>query len=534
MPDGGLGAVAAGRRSDAPVVSWLLAAALVPATSAVLAATNPLLQHWFLIPVTVCGVLIGVDAVEWLLRRRDVFDPQAILGLFGVHFYYLTPILHVTLDFWPPLLFPSTPDWRAALGAMALLNAVGLAGYRAIVSAPARRVRRASVGPGLPAPADRRDEVRFQRHDEVRFQRHDEGRFLRFDEVRFQRFAVAAIAVGVLAFAALVTLLGGPVDFVTAMAQDRQALAGLGWLLLLSESFPLLLFSLVAVRWRRVLRQHAGLVVLLLVGLVVVQFAVSGLRGSRSSVLWPLVLGLVLVHLVVVPITRKAFFASAAVVVVFVYGYGLYKGAGVEVVDIAKGTRTVEEVSETTGRGLPMVLLGDFGRADIQALLLDRERADAVGWSLGSTYLAAPLSLVPSTLVDVDLRDKSQVGTNALYGPGVYESGLRSERVFGITGEATLNFGPAGALASFGVLGLFLRFACRYHHRARRSSQLTPKLLCVPLCAVTVILVTADLDNILAFYVGEALPLTVVAFCALARRPASVVDNPKVGHYASK
>ncbi|MFY1698672.1 hypothetical protein [Solwaraspora sp. WMMA2101] len=500
----------AGGPADAPGVSWLLAAVLVPATSVALAATNPLLQHWFLIPVTVCGVLIGVDAVEWLLRRRDVFDPQAILGLFGLHFYYLAPILHVTLDFWPPLLFPSTPDWRAALGAMALLNAVGLAGYRAIVS----------------APAGRRAEVKVQRHGGMRF--------LSFDEGRFQRFAVTAVAVGLLAFAALVTLLGGPAGFLTAMTQDRQALAGLGWLLLLSESFPLLLFCLVAVRWRGVLRQRTGLVVVLLVGLVVVQFAVSGLRGSRSSVLWPLVLGLVLIHLVVVPITRKAFFASAAVVVVFVYGYGLYKGAGVEVMDIAKGIRTVEEVSETTGRGLPMVLLGDFGRADIQALLLDRERTDAAGWSLGSTYLAAPLSLVPGTLGDADLRDKSQVGTNALYGPGVYESGLRSERVFGITGEATLNFGPAGALASFAVLGLFLRFARRYHRWARRSSQLTPKLLCVPLGAVTVILVTADLDNILAFYVGEVLPLTVVVFCALARRPATGVDNPKVGHYASK
>lgn len=497
----------AGRRSDAPVVSWLLAAALVPTTSVVLAATNPLLQHWFLIPVTVCGVLIGVDAVEWLLRRRDVFDPQAVLGLFGLHFYYLAPILHVILDFWPPLLYPSTPDWRAALGAMALLNAAGLAGYRAIVSAPARR----------------RDEVKVDRHAEVRS--------LRFDEVRFQRFALAAIAVSVLAFAALVAQLGGPAGFVTAMTQDRQALAGQGWLLLFGESFPMLLFSLAAVRWRRVLRRRVGLVVVLLVAMVVVQFAVSGLRGSRSSVLWPLVLGLVLIHLVVVPITRKAFFASAAAVVVFVYCYGLYKGAGVEVVDIAKGTRTVEEVSESTGRDLPMVLLGDFGRSDIQALVLDRERTGAAGWSLGSTYLAAPLSLVPDALVAARLRDKSEVGTAVLYGPGVFESGIRSERVFGITGEATLNFGPAGALASFAVLGLFLRFARRYHTRARQTSDLTPKLLCVPLGALTVILVTADLDNILAFYVGEALPLTVVAFCALARRTAPAADNLEVGHY---
>lgn len=493
----GAAGLSGARRGDDLLTGWLLAAVLIPATSVLLAATNPQLRHWFLIPVTVCGILIGVDAIEWLRRRRDVFDPPALLGLFGVHFYYLAPILHVLLDYWPALLHPSHPDWRVPLGAMALLNAAGLTVYRVIVSLPARRVRRAA---------------RY-----------------RFDEGRFRRLLVAAIALGVLAFVTEVALLGGPAGFIVAMTEDRQALDGLGWLLLLSESFPLLVFCLVVVRWRTALRHRAGLVVALLAGLVALQFLVGGLRGSRSSLLWPLVLALVLVHLVVFPITRKAFLVSAVVVVVFVYGYGLYKGAGVEVVDVAKGTRTVEEVSDSTGRDLPMVLLGDFGRADMQALVLERERTGRAGWSYGSTYLAAPLSLVPRTLVPHRPPDKSEVGTNVLYGAGVYEAGIRSQRVFGITGEAILNFGPVGGLASFALLGLLLRFSRRYYLRARQSAQLGPKLLCVPLSALAVILVTADLDNILAFYVGEALPLAVVALCAVARIPAPAVNLAEEG-----
>jgi len=473
--------------------SWLLAATLIPTASAVLACVDPRLRHWFLIPVTVCGVLIGVDAFEWLLRRRDVFDPQAILGLFGVHFYYLAPVLHVLLDYWPALLHPSAAGWRSALGAMALLNMVGLVVYRVVLSLPGR-------GPRPAGPP-------------------------RLDPGRYQSVALVAVVVGVLAFGVEVMLLGGPGGFLTAMTEDREAFAGLGWLLLISESFPLLLFCLVLVRWRQLLRRRVDLVVLLLVGLVAVQFLVGGLRGSRSAVLWPLVLGLVLVHLLVRPITRKAFVASAVAVVMFVYAYGLYKGAGVEVVDIAKGTRTVEEVSAETGRDLPTVLLADLGRADVQALLLDRQRAGAAGWSYGSTYVAAPLLLVPGSVGAEQVRSKSAVGTDVLYGPGVYDSGLRSQRVFGVTGEAILNFGPAGGLLSFVFLGLFLRFATRYYAQARRRDALAAKLLCLPLCAITVILVTADLDNILAFYLGEALPLALVVLCAIARRPRTAVGH---------
>ncbi|WFE21460.1 hypothetical protein O7621_27140 [Solwaraspora sp. WMMD937] len=482
-----------GDDAGTPATSWLLAATLIPAASALLACVDPRLRHWFLIPVTVCGVLIGVDAFEWLRRRRDVFDPQAILGLFGVHFYYLAPVLHIMLDYWPALLYPSAAGWRSALGALALLNMVGLAVYRVVLSLPGRSSRQA-------AP-------------------------VRLDPARFQSVALMAVVVGVLAFGVEVVLLGGPGGFLAAMTQNRAAFAGMGWLLLISESFPLLLFCLVLVRWRQLLRRRVDLVVLLLVGLVVVQFLVGGLRGSRSAVLWPLVLGLVLVHLLVRPITRKAFVVSAAAVVMFVYAYGLYKGAGVEVVDIAKGTRTVEEVSAETGRDVPTVLLADLGRADVQALLLDRQHAGAADWSYGSTYVAAPLLLVPGSIGAEWVRSKSAVGTDVLYGPGVYDSGLRSQRVFGVTGEAILNFGPAGGLLSFVFLGLFLRFATRYYAQARRRDALAAKLLCLPLCAITIILVTADLDNILAFYLGEALPLAFVVLCAVARRPRTAVGH---------
>ncbi|MFY1636933.1 hypothetical protein ACN27F_27245 [Solwaraspora sp. WMMB335] len=497
-------------RSTAAVGAWatslVLAACLVPATSIVLAIVDPALRDWFLIPVTLCGVLIGVDAVEWVRRRRDVFDPQAILGLFGLHFYYLAPVLHVMLDRWPPIVSPATGQWRTALGVMALLNLAGLIVYRVVVWLPERPRR-----------------LRRPRRS-----------VLRLDEGRFYRLAVLAVLAGLLAFAAEVLVLGGPDGFLHAMTSDRDALAGLGWLLVMSESFPLLLFALVAVRFRTALRRRGGLVILLLVGLVAIQFAVGGLRGSRSSVLWPLVLGLVLVHFLIFSISRRAFAAAAVVVVAFTYGYGLYKGAGAGVVDIAKGSRTVEEVSTQTGRDLPTVLLGDLGRADMHALVLDRVLSGADQYAYGSTYLAASLSLVPGQLRPDKPRDKVEVGTDLLYGPGTYAAGLRSGRVYGLTGEAILNFGPTGGLLSFVVLGLFLRFARRWHATARRSDDPAPKLLCLPLCAVTVILLTADMDNILSFYVGEALPLAAVVVIASVGRRGRPAQCDESGRLTSR
>lgn len=483
---------AGGEAVGASAMSWLLAGWLVPTTSAVLALADPRLRHWFLIPVTVCGVLIGIDAFEWLRRRHDMFDPQAILGLLGFHFYYLAPILHVRLDYWARYVLPPAAEWRDALGAMAVLNVVGLCLYRMIVSFSDREAR----------PVSR----------------------LALDETRFYRLGVVGVLAGVLAFLIVMVTLGGPDGFLDAMTRNRAALAGRGWLLLLGEAFPMLLFCLVAVRWRAVLRRRRGLVVLLLVGLVVVQFGVGGLRGSRSSVLWPLVLGLIVVHYLIFSISRKAFLAAAAVVVVFVYGYGLYKGAGVEVVDVARGTRSVEEVSAQTGRDLPTVLLGDLARADVHALVLDRERTSDRELSYGSTYLAAPLSLVPRWLLDERPRDKVEAGTDLLYGSGVYDAGLHSDRVYGLAGEAIINFGPAGGLLSFVALGLFLRFARRRCRRARQGGDVAPKLLCLPLCAIPTILVTADLDNVLNFFVGKWLPIAFVVWCASTRVEISAAN----------
>jgi hypothetical protein len=73
--------------------------------------------------------LIGCDAIDWFRGRLSLFDPAGIIGLVGVHFFFLAPLLHVTWDSWMLYINPP-PGWRDWLGGMAILNAAGLVLYR--------------------------------------------------------------------------------------------------------------------------------------------------------------------------------------------------------------------------------------------------------------------------------------------------------------------------------------------------------------------------------------------------------------------
>ena len=79
---------------------------------------SPPMAHWFVVPVWLCRMLIGRDAVDWFRGRLDLLDPAGIIGVIGVHFFFLAPLLHVAWDSWMLYVEPP-PDWRPWLGGMA-------------------------------------------------------------------------------------------------------------------------------------------------------------------------------------------------------------------------------------------------------------------------------------------------------------------------------------------------------------------------------------------------------------------------------
>ena len=126
-------------RARISVSSPLAAAYICTLILIFMLATSEQVRHWFVVPVWLCGVVIGTDAVNWFRRRMDVYDPCGLIGLLGFYFFFLAPLLHPYLDWW--MLYVTPPqEWRDWLGWMALINFVGLFVYRAVRNSTLRKL----------------------------------------------------------------------------------------------------------------------------------------------------------------------------------------------------------------------------------------------------------------------------------------------------------------------------------------------------------------------------------------------------------
>jgi hypothetical protein len=100
--------------------------------------------------------------------------------------------------------------------------------------------------------------------------------------------------------------------------------------------------------------------------------------------------------------------------------------------------------------------VGDFSRCDVQAYLLYKLiRENTFQYAHGASYLGAITMVIPRSLWQDRPATVARWTTDLEYGEGAYQaSSVRSSRVYGIAGEAMLNFGPAGVLIAYIVLGL--------------------------------------------------------------------------------
>jgi len=177
-----------------------------------------------------------------------------------------------------------------------------------------------------------------------------------------------------------------------------------------------------------------------------------------------------------------------------------------------------------TGRSRRTLVLGDFGRSDVQALLLDRLYGPApraeLAW--GRTYVADVASVVPRALWPGRPLGKVVEGTAALYGVWYFLPERYASNVYGLAGEALLNFGAIGAVASFAFLGIVVGSARRFSAAVPRGD---PRGYFVPLmtCLSLAVLI-GDLDNVVLDTIRNALVPGVVLW--LAMRPARMVFTP--------
>lgn len=450
-------------------------------------ATSDQFLHWFVIPVLFCGILIGIDAVAWFRGRLDIFDPVGILGLLGLHFFFLAPLLHVYWDEWMRYVTPP-PEWRDWLGGMAFLNLLGLLVYRAFRG------------------GDIRNELKQPRRT-----------VWRLDRQRFFIIMSGALLVTGGLQILVYTQYGGVLGYMQAYTErhtTESAFQGMGRIFMISESFPILALMAFAV-YAEKRESYRSWIVIVLVLLVyfILKMLFGGLRGSRSNTIWGLFWAIGIVHFWLRPISKKLIFVGCVFLLLFMYLYGFFKSAGFDALRAFKGTEARAELTEETGRSLKMVLLGDLGRSDVQAFLLYRLAAPRSDYEYawGRTYLGAAALFIPRSLWPQRPPGKVKEGTDALYGMGSYIPGTwESSRVYGIPGEAMLNLGPVAVPFAFLVLGLVVS---RIRHFMMALKPADSRLILLPflinLCFVILVL---DSDNILVFLMKNG----AVPFMALA------------------
>lgn len=463
-------------------LSWVLSVTAVFFSTTLLSLFTPQLWHWMIVPTSVAGILFGVDVADWVRGRLDALQPRALVALFGFHLCYIGPLMHVAWDYWPKYVHPAQ-DWRVSLGVLAVVNVTGLVLYRIVIAAPAN-----------PAPAVVRQ----------------------LNVARFKGYSVAAILVGLIALVAVVVRFGGPIGYIRVISGTREELAGNGWLLILAESWPMVLFASVLMVRRSWFRTHLIALLVLTVGFFLVQFTISGLRGSRGNTVWPSLIAIGLIHLIVRPVARRVLVAGALLLVSFMYVYGFYKAVGTDVFNLARGQTSTTALARETGRTLPLLLLEDFGRAGTQSVVVDRlARGGTLSW--GMTYVGDIAVLMPDSVVPDPPVDKSQAGTDLLYAQGAYDAGLRSSRIFGLVGEGMLNWGVVGGALAFLPFAVFVRWADRVWRTATGTGNTVASLMAPSLTALCLLALGSDLDNVLWLFYGQALPLLSVVMLSRCR-----------------
>jgi hypothetical protein len=501
-------------RGAAEVNRWLISVAICSTLLALALAATEETRHWFVIPILACGILCCADAIGLFQSGpRRLMDPVAVIGAFGVYFFFLAPLLHVARDYWftSRLYLPtqSPGDWRNWLGWMGILNWAGLAIYRLAHRWMAARKPRSQPWHKLNTQSMRDYGVLFL----------------------LLTFALQAY---------LFWQFGGVSGFVDAFRRTttgENSFQGMGWAMCIAESFPILLVIVFAALGQRYLR---GATTAELGGLLCIVFGLlvlfGGLRGSRGNVVYAMAYAMGIVHLTVRQLSWRFLTAAAVLLSLFMYVFAFYKVNPETLGRVLESPRDAAEVGEQTGRTAETVLLGDLDRADIQAYMLFRiiEGGNSIEYALGRTYIDGLAAYVPYGLFGYRPPGKLKYGTTLLFGDDAYNPGFFvSTKIYGLAGEAMLNFGIYAIPIVFAGLGILAGWLRRHWMEMRPDDA---RLFLMPISSIVcVVILSCDLDNVLYVLLRHALlPATLLWLSSrrfgLRRRVASLpyVDASRV------
>jgi hypothetical protein len=406
-----------------------------------LVLANPKMYHWFILPTLICGTLIGVDAIKWIRGDFDLFDPKGILGVVCWHSFFLAPLLFIFWDVGMRYVVNPT-DWRIWVGFLSILNIFAILLYRLLHK----------IG------------FDFFEHTDNNFWYSSGNKILPL----ISAFLVFSLAVQFYYFYYI-----GGINGIINITSFRKLtgvslVSGVGLYEIIGNSFPILFVIMLSLfKKSGGLHQSPKTIVIFLLGfLSVVQFVFGGLRGSRSSLIWPMFWIVGVIHYFWRPFSRRSVFVVWVLLISFMYLYGFYKGNskvnGLEaLLKITEGS-SFSQLETETGRSFKEMVVADFARVDTQSFELFRLSVSSdyeLRW--GKTYITSILSYIPGWLWPDRPLDPEKIvaGTELFYGRGAYVPGNKfqnSQKVYGLGGEALLNFGVWSFPLPFAIWGFCL------------------------------------------------------------------------------
>jgi hypothetical protein len=211
--------------------------------------------------------------------------------------------------------------------------------------------------------------------------------------------------------------------------------------------------------------------------------------------------------------------------VCFYLSYELYKHQGEAFLKVLHGKGTIENLWTKKQNRIVSSLIGDWSRADVQAWMLYKYDGflDDYTFRRGYTYIAAPFNLAPRWLFTwkEPYSPKIRAGTEYLFGKGHYNPTDKysvSHKVYGLTGEAILNFGIWAIPFAYAFWAFAMGFLrAKWCSWERGDARI---LLWGFVCILFMLSLMNDQDNVWnSITIHFLIPLGLVWFCSIRKKP---------------
>lgn len=289
--------------------------------------------------------------------------------------------------------------------------------------------------------------------------------------------------------------ISGYIDLYTS-GLSRKAFRGYGIVFLFSESFPIIYIIGIAYLMRnKQISKHWLIPHLLMYAALLLLF--GGLRGSRSMFIFRLYMGAGILHFSGMKIKRWLIVSGVVFTLSFIVLYkAIYKNSRYN-----DGKIVMSDVFQSQlGQ---FILITDLSRVDVQTLLIHQlEHNEEYQLAQGGTYASGLLVMFPTAIYKAIFStskppSKTKEGTDLIRGPNSFARGEVVSYVFGMLGEALLNFGTYFAVIVFVFFGFVISNLNKFF--AKLATEDSRRVLLPILAVFNGNIFQGDFDNIIFF-----------------------------------